>query len=204
MSNTEALRAAAHQALAAMEKYPVTVNHWKAVLLPAADALRAALAQQPAAPLSERDMLRLVASATTRANEFSDDGQSAQQPAASGEPVAWQQQYIDPSEGAGPWQHCDDNSRRILAGRSDYRLRPLYAAPQPAPADSLESLRAMLAEAVEKLTAAPPQGMALVPVALTEAMHQAGVRTIVRCTGNDDWPPRVWAAMLAAAPGAAS
>ena len=56
MNNTEALRAAAQQALAAMEKYPVTVNHWKAVLLPAADALRAALAQpaasgEPADPM---------------------------------------------------------------------------------------------------------------------------------------------------------
>ena len=50
MSNTDELCAAAQQALVAMEKYPVTVNHWKAVLLPAADALRAALAQQPAAP----------------------------------------------------------------------------------------------------------------------------------------------------------
>jgi len=47
---------------------------------------------------------------------------------------------------------------------------------------------------------AVPEGMKLVPVAITEEMHQAAVKTIVRCTGNDDFPPRVWAAMLASAP----
>lgn len=40
----------------------------------------------------------------------------------------------------------------------------------------------------------------LVPVKITEDMHAAAVRTIVRCTGNDDFPPSVWSAMLAAAP----
>lgn len=41
---------------------------------------------------------------------------------------------------------------------------------------------------------------ALVPKAATEEMHAAAVRTIVRCHGNDDFPPRVLAAMIAAAP----
>jgi len=41
------LEQAARQALDALELYPVTVNHWKAVLLPAAKALREAL-EQPA------------------------------------------------------------------------------------------------------------------------------------------------------------
>jgi hypothetical protein len=44
------------------------------------------------------------------------------------------------------------------------------------------------------------EGWKLVPVELTEEMHVAAVRTIVRCTGNDDFPPRVYRAMLAAAP----
>ncbi|GMG89625.1 hypothetical protein Cmtc_08450 [Cupriavidus sp. TKC] len=40
----------------------------------------------------------------------------------------------------------------------------------------------------------------LVPTEPTEAMHVAAARTIVRCHGNDDFPRRVWSAMLAAAP----
>lgn len=46
----------------------------------------------------------------------------------------------------------------------------------------------------------PPLEVRWVPVEPTEAMHAAAVRTIVRCTGNADFPPRVWRAMLAAAP----
>jgi hypothetical protein len=44
------------------------------------------------------------------------------------------------------------------------------------------------------------QGWWMVPVEPTEAMHVAAVHTIVRCKGNHDFPPRVWRAMLAAAP----
>lgn len=55
---------------------------------------------------------------------------AAPQPAQ--EPVAWQQRYLDPAEGPGVWQPCDDNSRRLLVGRVDYELRPLYAAPTQA------------------------------------------------------------------------
>ena len=40
----------------------------------------------------------------------------------------------------------------------------------------------------------------LVPATPTEEMHVAAVKTIVHCTGNADFPPRVWAAMLAVAP----
>jgi hypothetical protein len=43
-------------------------------------------------------------------------------------------------------------------------------------------------------------GWKWVPVVPTEEMHVAAVRTIIRCTGNDDFPPRVYAAMLAVAP----
>lgn len=43
-------------------------------------------------------------------------------------------------------------------------------------------------------------GWQFVPKEPTEAMHQAAVRTIVRCSGNADFPPRVYRAMLAAAP----
>lgn len=47
---------------------------------------------------------------------------------------------------------------------------------------------------------AAPEGWQLVPVDLTEEMHESAVRTAIRCTGNADFPPRVWRAMLAAAP----
>lgn len=45
-----------------------------------------------------------------------------------------------------------------------------------------------------------PAGWKLAPIQPTENMHVAAVRTIRNCTGNDDFPPRVYAAMLAAAP----
>lgn len=47
---------------------------------------------------------------------------------------------------------------------------------------------------------AAPEGWVLVPPTPTEEMHIAAVRTIVRCNGNDEFPGRVWRAMLAAAP----
>ena len=47
---------------------------------------------------------------------------------------------------------------------------------------------------------AAPDGWRLVPAEITEAMHAAAVKTIVRCSGNTDFPPRVWGAMIAAAP----
>ncbi len=53
---------------------------------------------------------------------------------------------------------------------------------------------------IEPASAGVPEGFALVPVAITEAMHVAAVQAIIRATGNDDCPPSVWAAMLAAAP----
>lgn len=42
-------------------------------------------------------------------------------------------------------------------------------------------------------------GYVIVPIKPTENMHAAAVRTIIHCHGNDDFPPRVWAAMIAAA-----
>lgn len=111
MSNTEALRAAAQQALDAMEKYPVTVNHWKAVLLPAADALRAALAQ-PAAPVAPA------------------------KPAS--EPVAWFCQWFN-ADGSPEWDQYHDQTDPMPAAdewedRPPDCVTPLYARPQPAPA----------------------------------------------------------------------
>jgi hypothetical protein len=47
---------------------------------------------------------------------------------------------------------------------------------------------------------AVPPGYNLVPTKLTEEMHVAAVRAIIKSTGNDDFPPAVWAAMIAAAP----
>lgn len=39
------------------------------------------------------------------------------------------------------------------------------------------------------------------PEKITEEMHAAAVSTLVRCTGNDEWPQRVWDAMHRAARG---
>lgn len=41
---------------------------------------------------------------------------------------------------------------------------------------------------------------AIVPREPTEEMHVAAVRTIQRCNGNADFPPRVYRAMIIAAP----
>lgn len=47
---------------------------------------------------------------------------------------------------------------------------------------------------------AVPDGHVVVPINITEEMHVAAVKTIRHCTGNDDFPPRVYSAMLSAAP----
>jgi hypothetical protein len=41
--------------------------------------------------------------------------------------VGWQQRYIDPDEGPTIWQFCSDNDAKILQGREDYELRPIYS-----------------------------------------------------------------------------
>lgn len=80
----------------------------------------------------------------------------------------------------------------------------LAEANDPHTGDWLHDDRSDLANALRKgspdMPAAPavPPGYALVPLELTEEMHAAAVRTITRCTGNADFPPRVWRAMLAA------
>lgn len=51
-----------------------------------------------------------------------------------------------------------------------------------------------------KNTEKPIQEWKQVPVNLTEDMHTAAVRTITKCTGNSDFPARVYEAMLNAAP----
>lgn len=63
-----------------------------------------------------------------------------------------------------------------------------------AQARALGAARAALA------SPAVPEGYKLVPIKLTEEMHVAAVRAIVRSTGNDDFPPAVWSAMLGASP----
>jgi hypothetical protein len=45
-----------------------------------------------------------------------------------------------------------------------------------------------------------PEGFVLVPREPTDEMHAAAVRTLVRCHGNADFPPRVYRAVLAAKP----
>ena len=47
---------------------------------------------------------------------------------------------------------------------------------------------------------AVPQGWQLVPLQITENMHRAAVCMLTHCNGNDDFPPRVYKAMLAEAP----
>lgn len=83
---------------------------------------------------------------------------------------------------------------------------PLYAHPAAAPRDEWSSVRSEIraahGAAPQGVQAEPPPGFVLVPRELTEEMHAAAVRTIVRCHGNDDFPPRVYRAMLAAAPAA--
>jgi hypothetical protein len=65
----------------------------------------------------------------------------------------------------------------------------------------LRKMASALSDPAEATQAgAVPAGWRLVPVEITEAMHVAAVRTIIRCHGNDDFPPGVWGAMLAAAP----
>ena len=55
---------------------------------------------------------------------------------------------------------------------------------------------------LEAQAQAVPNGWKLVPIEPTGEMHVAAVKTIKRCAGNADFPPRVYRAMLAAAPAA--
>jgi hypothetical protein len=67
----------------------------------------------------------------------------------------------------------------------------------------MHRLELVLKEAAQ-VAPAVPEGYAIVPKEPTEEMHVAAVQTITRCTGNDDFPPRVWRAMIATAPSAPS
>lgn len=82
-------------------------------------------------------------------------------------------------------------------GMPEAGLGASEAGPQARPDQQSDS-----SAAPQGVQAEPPPGFVLVPKEPTEAMHAAAVRTIVRCNGNDDFPPRVWRAMLAAAPAA--
>ena len=69
--------------------------------------------------------------------------------------------------------------------------------------ESEQILRAALDQPknhIEQHLGMVPAGWKLVPVEPTDDMHRAAVRTVVHCTGNDDFPPAVYRAMLAAAP----
>lgn len=93
---------------------------------------------------------------------------------------------------------CKDTEDRLHAlhemghGTDWDQHRRQFAAAWPAARDALSAAPHPAGEV--------PAGYALVPVEITEQMHVAAVRTIIRCTGNADFPPRVWRAMLAAAP----
>jgi len=68
---------------------------------------------------------------------------------------------------------------------------------------SIDSIRAALEQPKNHIgqhLGMVPAGWKLVPVEPNEAMHRAAVRTVVHCTGNDDFPPAVYRAMLDAAP----
>lgn len=67
-------------------------------------------------------------------------------------------------------------------------------------AEQAEAMVRYLIEGMPEPAPQIPDGWVPVPKEPTEAMHVAAVKTIVRCTGNDDFPPRVWRAMLAADP----
>lgn len=89
-----------------------------------------------------------------------------------GEPVAWRWQT---SQVFPDWSFTDNPARAQGMRDCGLDVRPLYAH-------------------------AIPLGFVLVPVVPTEAMHVAAVKAIQRCTGNDDFPPRVYRAMIEAAP----
>lgn len=89
------------------------------------------------------------------------------------------------------WRPADVPTNGVAAtktkGKDDTQARPIdapIASPVMAPLGAAQV----------------PAGWKLVPVEITEPMHVAAVKTIIRCTGNDDFPPRVYRAMLAAAP----
>lgn len=66
---------------------------------------------------------------------------------ACGEPVGWQQRYLDPDEDPGMWQPCDMQTMRLLKDRSDYEVRPVFATPS-APA-TVQGVNQQLLEALE-------------------------------------------------------
>lgn len=66
--------------------------------------------------------------------------------------------------------------------------------------EGINALEKQLRDALAGQRAGVAEGYVVVPKAPTEKMHVAAVRTIAKCTGNDDFPSRVWAAMIAAAP----
>lgn len=86
------------------------------------------------------------------------------------------------------------------AARAALSAPTVEAGPLPLP--PVSKCQPQLAYCAQPLPQAEPapEGWVLVPKELTEEMHEAAVRTAVRCSGNDDFPPRVWRAMIAAAP----
>lgn len=95
-----------------------------------------------------------------------------------------------------------------IAGGDQSRVRKVFLADQmalQAPvgdgiANDTEAVQAILDGNRLQAPVREVPGYKLVPVAITEAMHVAAVKAIIRSTGNDDCPPNVWRAMLAAAP----
>jgi hypothetical protein len=119
-------------------------------------------------------------------------------PTEQAQPVAWLvtrlRRKADEGSGRVRYLHLTEQAARDdFDGWTDVEgsaptLAPLVYATPPT------------AQPAEQATQSAPEGWQLVPKVPTEAMHAAAVRTIVLCSGNDDFPPRVYRAMLAAAP----
>jgi len=95
------------------------------------------------------------------------------------------------------YAHIDRREAGLRAQLASERQAKEYEQRHAAESESaLAKAHAQLA----RQSQGEPDGWKLVPVKLTEDMHIAAVRAIIRATGNADCPPSVWAAMLGAAP----
>jgi hypothetical protein len=105
---------------------------------------------------------------------------------------------------AGAAQNCRSSGKvQVQSIGDDPKFRELFEEYDDAVSEAgiRHAYRALIAY-IDGGTAstAAPEGYVLVPTKITEEMHVAAVRAIIRATGNDDFPPAVWDAMIAAAP----
>jgi hypothetical protein len=129
------------------------------------------------------------------------------QPEAQAEPVAW-----CALTASGRIAYFDGKPM-VMPGPvgNDLHPVPLYATPT-APQVQAETCpkcaspgecatRGCADAAIEReCRSSVPAGWKLVPEKLTEPMHVAIVRAVIRSSGNADMPPNVWAGALSAAP----